>query len=97
MTSVYMGYLDYRDEQRAGLQYAIRTASTFGTGLTFGYDFGINEHITFGVATSLVSGLLNKIEVNENGTTRTINLRDTVGDPEGFASINVSGGLKFHF
>ncbi len=94
VSSLAIGYMGFREEERAGLRTSSTTGSTIGYISNLGYEFGVSKSVSLGFSTSVILGFLNKVELEESGTTRTINVKQEFGNSESLSRINVSINLR---
>ncbi len=92
-----LGYMSYTDVQKAGVRTTETSGNTFGFLSNIGYEFGINDHLSFGLSTSSTLGFVNKITSEEGGSSETRNLRDEGEDGINLGRINIMAGLKVHW
>lgn len=88
-----LGYIDYRDTYFY-VDEVITRGSGFGTVSTFGYNFGFNENLSFGIQVGLTTSYFKNITIEtETGTTRT-GLPDNQR-PIASSRIDFSAGLRY--
>jgi len=87
-----LGYIALKGQSTFGQAPAIVSkGSSVGAAIDIGYDFGINDFLSFYIGTSWTTGAISRIETSDGFTTQT----EDLPEPEGLSRISISGGLRF--
>ena len=91
ISSFNIGLLNYNNDIsiNSNIVNAV-SGSTLGVGLGLNYDYHISPTIAIGAGLNHISGVLNKITVND----MEIELED---DKENISRLNINGGIRFYF
>lgn len=89
-----IGYIDYQDSYFF-VERTISNGQGFGTMSTFGYNFGINDNLSFGIQLGLVASYFRNIQVTNENTSFEVELSDN--RPLGSSRVDFSMGIRYHF
>lgn len=89
-----IGYMTYRDNSIVVDPVKI-TGNTFGVAMDFGYDFEIGPTTNLGLKFSYITGFLFKVNIEEAGTTRVMELDD--GTFESLGRFDIGVILRYSF
>lgn len=92
LSSIGIGYISYVDKANFEDASFKVTGGTFGATLDVGYDYKFTKSLSVGVQLGYAVGVLNKLKINDDGTTSEVNLEGD--DRENLSFLNVGGGLR---
>lgn len=88
------GYLNYTNDSQVGNRLVTSKGATLGVLANLNYDIGLNESVKINLKFSYIAGALNKMELDDGFTTRTIDLQEQFGEAESLSRINLTAGLS---
>ncbi len=89
-----LGYLGYKENISFAGNTSKGTGSTVGFQSSIGGEYRISENWGIGVDLSALSGILNKINYNENGYKYTVEFDTNEG--EGLGHIRILASIRYH-
>lgn len=88
-----IGYIDYQDTYFY-VEEIVTKGSGFGTVSTFGYNFGINNNLSFGIQLGLVTSYFKNITIETENSTTEMKLPDNQR-PIASSRLDFSAGIRY--
>lgn len=93
--NIGIGYLGYYTNETFNNNYLKGNGATVGFLWNVGGEYKFNKNWGIGVDFSMINGILNEIEINENGYKSTFVFED--GSEEGLGQFRLTTGLRYYF
>ncbi|GHV10647.1 hypothetical protein FACS1894162_5260 [Bacteroidia bacterium] len=93
--NIGLGYLDYSSKQTFASQSQRTYGATFGSYLSFGAEYKINEHWAIGLRFAEVIGILTNYTVDTNGNKKSFSV-DNTKDGIGLGQFHVLAGIRYY-
>ena len=90
-----IGYLGYYMNETLNSHYAKQNGATAGFHWSLGGEYKFDKHWGVGVDISMISGLLRKISIDEDGVKSTYIYKDD--SREGLGQFRLTTGLRYYF
>ena len=90
-----LGYLGYNIKETFSNDYYKESGATVGFLSNIGGEYKLNEHWGIGVDLTAISGIVNSVNVNENGNRSTYTLEGK--DGVGLGQFRLTTGLRYYF